>query len=191
MTRLGWIDGAAAVPVAQQCALADVARSTVYARRQPQAVPAEDLELCGVLDEIYTSRPFYGSRRMVVELGRRGYAVNRKRTQRLMRGMGLEPRQRRRWRTTTDSDHGDPIAPDRLQRRFLVSEPDRFWVADITAVWTLEGWLCLAAVLDLYDRQVVGWAMAGHMRTKLVLATLEMAVGRRQPAPGLIHHSAC
>jgi putative transposase len=126
---------------------------------------------------------------MARELQRRGEPVGRSQARSLMRVAGVEARQRRRWRATTDSDHGYPVAPDRLQRRFLVPAPNRFWVADITAVWTLEGWLYLAAVLDLYDRQVVGWAMAGHMRTELVLAALEMAVGRRRPPPGLVHHS--
>lgn len=126
---------------------------------------------------------------MAQALQRRGEPVVRSQARRLMREAGAEARQRRRWRATTDSDHGYPVAPDRLQRCFLVSAPNRFWVADITAVWTLEGWLYLAAVLDLYDRQVVGWAMAGHLRTELVLATMEMAVGRRRPPPGLVHHS--
>lgn len=83
----------------------------------------------------------------------------------------------------------EAIAPDRVQRQFQVAEPDRVWVADITAVWTLEGWLYLAAVLDLFDRRVVGWALAEHMRTELPLSALAMALGRRQPSDGLIHHS--
>ena len=166
-----------------------VSRSGYYAWRQRKPDPdrARRVKLVQAIHE--QERGSYGSRRMARELRRRGEPVGRSQARSLMREAGVEARQRRRWRTTTDSDHGDPIAPDRLQRRFLVSEPDRFWVADITAVWTLEGWLYLAAVLDLYDRQVVGWAMAGHMRTELVLAALDMAVGRRRPAPGLIHHS--
>jgi len=106
-----------------------------------------------------------------------------------MRAAGVECRQRRRWRCTTDSNHGQPVAPNLLQRQFEVPEPNRTWVADITAIWTLEGWLYLAGVLDLHDRQLVGWAMAGHMRTELVLEALDMALGRRRPGPGLIHHS--
>ncbi len=175
--------------VVDLCRVMQVSRSGYYAWRQREPDPdrARRVVLVQAIHE--QKRGSYGSRRMARELRRRGEPVGRSQARSLMREAGVEARQRRRWRTTTDSDHGDPIAPDRLQRRFLVSEPDRFWVADITAVWTLEGWLYLAAVLDLYDRQVVGWAMAGHMRTELVLAALDMAVGRRRPAPGLIHHS--
>jgi len=171
------------------CQVMQVSRSGYYAWRQREPDPdrARRVKLVRAIHE--QKRGSYGSRRMARELRRRGEPVGRSQARSLMREAGVEARQRRRWRTTTDSDHGYPVAPDRLQRRFLVSEPDRFWVADITAVWTLEGWLYLAAVLDLYDRQVVGWAMAGHMRTELVLAALDMAVGRRRPAPGLIHHS--
>ncbi|MCG5499192.1 IS3 family transposase, partial [Ectothiorhodospira variabilis] len=115
--------------------------------------------------------------------------VGRAQARSLMREAGVEARQRRRWRATTDSNHGYPVAPNRLERCFQVSEPNCAWVADITAVWTFQGWLYLAAILDLYDRQVVGWAMADHMRADLALSALEMAVGRRQPSSGLIHHS--
>ncbi len=134
-------------------------------------------------------RGSYGSRRVAKALQREGYPVGRHQARSLMREAGVECRQRRRWRCTTDSGHDRPLAPNRLQREFQVAEPNRVWVADITAIWTLEGWLYLAAVLDLHDRQLVGWAMAAHMRTELALQALEMAMGRRRPAPGLIHHS--
>lgn len=134
-------------------------------------------------------RGSYGSRRMARALQRQGWTVGRYQARSLMHAAGVECRQRRRWRATTDSQHGHAVAPNRLQRCFAVNEPDRVWVADLTAIWTLEGWLYLAAVLDLHDRQVIGWAMAGHMRTELVLDALEMALGRRCPRPGLIHHS--
>lgn len=106
-----------------------------------------------------------------------------------MREAGVECRQRRRWRCTTDSNHGRTVAPNRLQLEFRVAEPNRVWVADLTAIWALQGWLYLAAVLDLHDRQLIGWAMAGHMRTELALEALNMAMGRRRPPRGLIHHS--
>jgi transposase InsO family protein len=106
-----------------------------------------------------------------------------------MREAGIECRVRRRFRSTTDSNHGQAVAPNLLQRQFEVAEPNRAWVADITAIWTLQGWLYLAAVLDLHDRQLVGWAMAHHMRTELFLTALDMALGRRRPPRGLIHHS--
>lgn len=171
------------------CRVMQVSRSGYYAWRQREPDPDQARRI-DLIQKIHKQkRGSYGSRRMARELQRRGEPVGRSQARRLMREAGVEARQRRRWRATTDSDHGYPVAPDRLQRCFLVSAPNRFWVADITAVWTLEGWLYLAAVLDLYDRQVVGWAMAGHMRSELVLAALEMAVGRRRPPPGLVHHS--
>ncbi len=175
--------------VVDLCRVMRVSRSGYYAWRQREPDP-DRVRRVALIQKVHRQkRGSYGSRRMARELRRRGEPVGRSQARSLMREAGVEARQRRRWRTTTDSDHGYPVAPDRLQRRFLVPEPNRFWVADITAVWTLEGWLYLAAVLDLYDRQVGGWAMAGHMRTELVLAALEMAVGRRRPAAGLVHHS--
>jgi len=130
-----------------------------------------------------------GSRRMAQELQKRGHQIGRLQARTLMREAGVECQQRQRFKATTDSNHGRPVAPNLLERQFNVAEPDRVWVADITAIWTREGWEYLAAVLDLADRQVVGWAMADHMRTELATSALEMALGRRQPEEGLIHHS--
>ncbi len=107
----------------------------------------------------------------------------------LMRDAGVVCRQRRRFRATTVADHRRPVAPNRLARQFDVATSNTVWCADITAIWTLGGWLYLAAVLDLGDRQIVGWAMAGHMRTALVIQAVEMALGRRRPGAGLLHHS--
>ena len=126
---------------------------------------------------------------MAKALQRDGHPVGRHQARSLMREAGVTCRQRRRWRCTTDSNHRQAVAPNLLQRQFHIAEVNRAWVADITAIWTLEGWLYLAAVLDLHDRQLVGWAMAGHMRTELVLEAVDMALGRRRPPPGLIHHS--
>lgn len=103
---------------------------------------------------------------------------------------GAECRRRRRWRCTTESNHARAVAPNRLKRQFQVAEPNRVWVADLTALWTLEGWLYLAAVLDLHDRQLIGWAMPAHMRTELAVEALNMALGRRPPTDGTDHHSA-
>lgn len=171
------------------CRVMQVSRSGFYdwRRRGPddhrQALHRE------VRETHRRKRGSYGSRRIAKELQRRGYEVGRYQARSLMREAGVEAKQRCRWRHTTDSEHSLPVAPSLLNRQFLVSESNRAWVADITAIWTLEGWLYLAAVLDLHDRQLVGWAMAGHMHTQLVLDALEMAVGRRQPKSGLIHHS--
>lgn len=130
-----------------------------------------------------------GSRRMATRLQRRGCSVGRYQARSLMREAGVVCRQRRRKCLTTIADQCRPVAPNRLARRFDVAAPNRVWCADITAVWTLQGWLYLAAVLDLGDRQVVGWAMADHMRTALVMQALNMALGRRRPNKGLLHHS--
>ena len=100
---------------------------------------------------------------MSVALHREGFAVGRYRARSLMREAEVVCRQRRRYRVTTDSSHGQAVAANVLARRFEVAEPNQVWCADITAIWTWEGWLYLAAVLDLHDRQVVGWAMAGHI----------------------------
>ena len=107
--------------------------------------------------------------------------MGRHQARNLMREAEVDCRHRRRYRSTTDSGHGHPVAPKLLARQFEVADPNRAWCADITAIWTLEGWLYLAAVLDLHDRQLVGWAITGHMRTGLVLEALEMAIGRRRP----------
>jgi transposase InsO family protein len=130
-----------------------------------------------------------GSRRMAKRLQRQGYAVGRYQARSLMREAGVVCRQRRRFRATTVADHRHPVAPNRLARCFDVGAPNRAWCADMTALWTDSGWLYLAAVLDLGNREIVGWAMAGHMRTALVRQALEMAIGRRRPGAGLIHHS--
>lgn len=126
---------------------------------------------------------------MSLALRREGVEVGRYRARSLMQEAEVECRQRRRYRATTDSVHGRPVAPNLLARQFEVEAPNRVWCADITAIWTLEGWLYLAAVLDLHDRQVVGYALAEHMRAELALGALERALGRRRPPPGLLHHS--
>jgi putative transposase len=103
--------------------------------------------------------------------------------------MGLSARRRRRYRRTTDSTHAFPVAPNLLERNFTADAPDCVWLADITYIWTREGGLYLAVILDLFSRRVVGWAMADHLGHELALAALDMAIVRCRPAPGLIHHS--
>ena len=171
------------------CRVMQVSRSGFYGWRRRGPDDQRRALLHEVREIHRRKRGSYGSRRMARELRRRGYDVGRYQARSLMQEAGVAARQRRRWRHTTDSEHSLPVAPNLLSRQFMVAEPNRVWVADITAIWTLEGWLYLAAVLDLHDRQLVGWAMADHMRTPLVLDALEMAVGRRQPERGLLHHS--
>lgn len=171
------------------CRVMQVSRSGFYAWRRRGPDDHRQALLQEVREIHRQKRGSYGSRRMARELRRRGYDVGRCQARSLMREAGVEARQRRRWRHTTDSEHSLPVAPNLLNRQFMVAAPNRAWVADIVLIWTLEGWLYLAAVLDLHDRQLVGWSMADHMRTPLVLDALEMAVGCRQPARGLVHHS--
>lgn len=106
-----------------------------------------------------------------------------------MRGMGPTARRKRRFRRTTDSRHAFPIAPNLLARNFTAAAPDRVWLADLTDIWTAEGWLHLAVALDLSTRRVLGWAMTGHPGHELALAAIEIAFARQRPAPGLVHHA--
>lgn len=131
----------------------------------------------------------YGSRRMAKSLRAKGYSVGRYRTRNLMRKASIECKQRRRFRITTQSNHSFPIAENVLNREFAVTTPNRVWVADITYLWTHEGWLYLSAVLDLFSRRVVGWSLANHMQEGLVRDALLMAIGRRMPQGELMHHS--
>lgn len=135
------------------------------------------------------SKQTYGSRRMVKELEKAGYNVGRYRVRSLMRRLALRAKTPRRYKVTTDSNHKHPVAPNRLDRQFEVATPNKVWTADITYVWTLEGWLYLAVVMDLYSRQIVGWAMDARMKVQLVIDALAMAYWRRKPSEGLLHHS--
>ena len=131
----------------------------------------------------------YGSPRIHAELQADGHRVGRKRVARLMREDGIEGQRKRRFRVTTDSRHSHPIAANQLQRNFTTSAPNKVWVTDITYIWTREGWLYLAAILDLYSRRVVGWSMDSCIDRGLALDALGMALKTRCPEPGLLHHS--
>jgi putative transposase len=136
------------------------------------------------------SRKTYGSPRIHATLMTKGWQVSRQRGVRLMEKLGICAHPQRKFKVTTDSGHDLPIAPNALDRNFATSEPDRAWVADITCIWTTEGWLYLAVILDLFSRRIVGWSMAEHMRSELVLVALEAALGQRIPsASGLLFHS--
>jgi putative transposase len=106
-----------------------------------------------------------------------------------MRQEGLSARPPRRYRATTDSKHTLPVVPNVVARRFHADGPNRVWVTDMTYVWTWEGWLFLAAIIAVFSRRIVGWAIADHLRTELPLEALGMALGIRQPPQGLVHHS--
>lgn len=131
----------------------------------------------------------YGWPRIHHELRRRGLRVGKERVRLLMKAHGIRARVKRRYIATTDSRHALPVAPNLVQRQFNPPEPDRIWCGDITYLQTDQGWLYLAAVIDLFSRQIVGWSLKPHMQTSLVKDALEMAYLRRRPAPGLIFHS--
>jgi putative transposase len=132
----------------------------------------------------------YGSPRIHIELKVQGRGASRGRIERLMRRYGIRAIMARPRRTrTTDSRHDFPIAPNLLERNFTAAAPNRIWLADITYIETDQGWLYLAAVMDLHSRRIVGWAMDDHLRTELPLAALRMAIRAKRPRAGLIHHS--
>jgi transposase InsO family protein len=135
------------------------------------------------------SRGTYGSPRIHAELVAQGWKVSKTRVEREMRKLGLLARRPKKFRITTDSTHAHPVAENALARQFEASRPNQVWTTDITYVWTQEGWLYLSVIIDLFSRRVVGWATANHMRTSLVLNALHMAIGRRLPDAGLLHHS--
>jgi len=131
----------------------------------------------------------YGSPRIHADLKAQDQHVGRKRVARLMREESLEGQRKRRFRVTTDSRHSHPVAANELKRNFTTSSPNKIWVTDITYIWTREGWMYLAAILDLFSRRVVGWSIDSHIDRSLALDALAMALKTRRPEPGLLHHS--
>ena len=181
-----------AFPVAVLCRLLAVSPSGYYATHgRPRSLHGrrDDKLAEQVVEAHAASKGRYGSPRVHAELKAAGERVGRKRVARLMREKKLAARTRRRFRTTTDSKHDFPIAPNVLERDFTASAPDRAWVTDITFVWTAQGWLYLAVILDLFSRRVVGWATSQNVDRHLALAALDTALARRHPAAGLVHHS--
>ena len=181
-----------AFPIAVLCRVLTVSPSGYYASQGRPASPRarRDEALARRVEAAHlASKRRYGSPRVHAELKAVGDKVGRKRVARLMRERNLVARTRRRFRTTTDSKHSFPIAPNVLERDFTADAPDRVWVTDITFLWTKQGWLYLAAILDLFSRRVVGWATSQNVDRHLALAALDMAVTRRRPGKDLIHHS--
>jgi putative transposase len=178
--------------VSRQCELLGVSESGYWAwvKRAPSDRALYDTWLIEQIRMIHAaSKGRYGSPRVHAMLRRRGLRVGEKRVARLMRAAGLEGAHRRRRRGCTVPVEGIEPFRDLVERDFQPDAPNRVWCADIKQIKTGEGWLYLAAVQDLFSRRIVGWAMAGHMRAELVVAALEMAVHRRRPARGTIHHS--
>lgn len=160
-------------------------------RQTPSTIDAEEVTLFARVRAISAqARESYGSRRMAKALQAEGFAVGRAKARRLMKDAGVSVKRRStRKPQTTDSRHAYAVAPNIVDREFGVATPNTVWAGDLTYIWTREGWLYLAVLLDLYARKVVGWALGSRMDVGLVKGALEMAIGRRHPEPGLIHHT--
>ena len=179
-------------PLRLMCRVLEVSPAGFYAwqRRAPSARQRQDTQLrVQIAASHRRSRRRYGSPRILRDLREAGRRVSRRRVARLMREAGLVGVPARRFRVTTRSDHAQPVAPNRLARQFAVAQPNRVWATDVTYLWTEEGWLYLAVLLDLASRRVVGWALAPRLDRHLVAAALAQALGRRTPESGLLHHS--
>lgn len=174
------------------CGVLEVSRSGYYAwRKRPESRRAiEDQRLIDRIREIHTrSRQAYGSPRVHVELREQGETYGRHRVARLMRRHRIQGLRRRRYRRSPGTTHGRLGAENLLAQQFAVSQPNRVWAADITTLWTGSGWLYLAVEMDLHSRGIVGWAMGNRMTEQLAIDALVMALSRRGPAEGLLHHS--
>ena len=182
----------AEVPVETACIALGVSVSGFYAwKSRPASAGQSDdmIMLAHIRAEHATSNETYGSPRMHAELKESGLLIGRHRVARLMSENGMKARQKTRFKKTTDSDHGGPIATNVLDQDFAAEGPDQKWGFDISYVWTAEGWLYLAIVLDLFSRRIVGWQLSDRMKRGLAIDALRRAIVLRQPAPGLIHHS--
>jgi transposase InsO family protein len=171
-----------------------VSHSGFYRYRQRRATSTIDRDEVARIAHVkaiaHETRDRYGRRRMAKQLQDDGGTVGRYKARRLMRPAGVavrRPRQRRP--VTTDRRHGHPVAPTLLARQCDVEQPDQVWVGEVTYMWTAEGWLYVSVLLDLYSRKGVGWATSSRLDTALVPGALEMALGRRQPGGGLLHHA--
>ena len=191
--RFAFIDVEKALyPLRILCRVLRVSRSGYYAwrDRKPSVRALDDERLRPkVVEAFKVGRGTYGSPRVLDELIDQGFEIGRRRVARLMRELGLRGVSPRKFRVTTDSDHNHAIAENLLARDFEAKRPNEKWVTDITYVWTSEGWLYLAIVMDLYSRRIVGWSMADHLRTELCLDALQMAIKQRTKIRGLVHHS--
>jgi putative transposase len=185
-------------PIVDQCRVLEVCASGFRVwrkrqsseRRRASGKRVSDLALLTHIRAAFAaSKQTYGWPRMVRQLRDEGLAVGKERVRKAMKNNDIRVRPRRRFKVTTDSNHTLPIAPNLLNREFAAEAPNKVWVGDITYVWTAEGWLYLATVIDLFSRQLVGFAMGERVGAQLVVDALRMAWFRRKPAPGLIFHS--
>ena len=182
----------AALPIERMCPLLNVSVSGYYAwkHRGPSRRQLDDMVFLAHIRAHFTaSNGTYGSPRMHVDLCEDGLQIGRHRVARLMRDNALKANQKRRFKKTTDSNQGSVIAANLLDQDFTCEHPDQKWGVDISYVWTMEGWLYLAIVLDFFSRRIVGWALSNRLKKDLALSALRRAIAVRTPAAGLIHHS--
>ena len=192
--RYAWIDAQRdTYPLPAMCEKLSVSISGYRAwkrGRRPGRQHLTDAQMLALIQAIHQElKGVYGSPRMVKEIRGRGLPASKARVERLMRENGIRARHKRRIKATTDSRHNLPVAANLLARDFSPKAPNQVWTADLTYVWTDEAWLYLAVVLDLFNREVVGWSLKSRMTADIVADALTMAWFRRRPAPGLIHHS--
>lgn len=179
-------------PVQRLCRVLGVSQSGYFAwaTRPPSPRQRQDMVLLAHVRSAFArSKGTYGSPRMNRELRDQGLAIGRRRTARLMRDNGLQARQKRRFKRTTDSEHACPVAPNLLDQDFSATAPNEKWSADISYIWTQEGWLYLAIVMDLFSRRIIGWTVSDRLHRDLALVALRQAFAIRRPGSGLICHS--
>jgi len=178
--------------ISSMCKVFEVSRSGYYdfLNREKSQHQQEDerleLDIKGIFEK---NRKTYGTRRIKEDLAEQGDRVSRQRIARLMKNQELVVKTKKKFKYTTDSKHGLAVADNILDRKFSVEAPDRVYTGDITYIWTDEGWLYLAVVLDLFSRRIVGWSMSARMKAQLVVEAMEMACDRRSPCEGVIVHS--
>ncbi len=192
--KYAWLDGQRKdYEIDELCRVLGVSESGYRAWKRggkPQRKRLTDAQMLALIQAIHAEfKGSYGSPRMVKELRNRGFSASKPRVERLMNENGIRARHKRRYKATTDSKHNLPVAPNLLDRDFTPEAPNQVWTSDITYLWTDEGWLYLAIVLDLFNREVVGWSLKPRMTADIVTDALTMAWFRRKPGAGLIHHS--
>ncbi len=192
--KYAWIEGQRNdYPLDELCRVLDVSESGYRSWKkggQPAKKRLTDAQMLVLIRSIHAEyKEAYGSPRMVEEIRLRGFPASKDRVERLMSENGIQAKHKRRFKVTTDSKHNLPVAPNLLERNFTPDAPNQVWTSDITYLWTNEGWLYLAIVLDLFNREVVGWSLKPRMTADIVTDALTMAWFRRKPAAGLMHHS--
>ena len=192
--KYAWIkEHSGAFTLTEMSAVLDVSISGYRAWKRggtPTRKGLTNAQMLAVIRAIHSElKGAYGSPRMARELRRRGFTASKERVEHLMREHGIRARYKRRYRLTTDSKHGLPVASNLLDRHFTPAAPNQVWTSDITYLWTDQGWLYLAIVLDLFNREVIGWSLKPQMTTDIVTDALTMAWFRRRPRFGVVHHS--